>query len=276
LLPNVAAIAGRNVDICLEMGPASLGESVRKSFATDQCPVILPSVLPADGGGADFWTVVGTLYVAGVDFLWQQLMPADAGCVRLPRYPWQRQRLWAPRFGWPPPLASAGKEATLPQIPAAAEPVATPVVRRRPDLTVPYVAPRTKLEEDLVQSWSTILRIEGIGVFDNFFELGGDSLQATILLNRLQEHLGESVPSHALFQVQNISDLAGYLERQCPEAIQRRYGNGQAARGGDGAIPRLARQERAEDLLARLDDLGDDEIESLLGKEMTEGESGRS
>ncbi len=73
----------------------------------------------------------------------------------------------------------------------------------------------------MAQSWSAILQIDRIGVHDNFFELGGDSLQATILLNRLQEHLGEAMPGHVLFQVQTINDLADYLRQHCPGAVRR-------------------------------------------------------
>jgi acyl carrier protein len=151
-------------------------------------------------------------------------------------------------------------------------------------LTVPYGAPRTELEQAMAQSWSAILHIDGIGVYDNFFELGGDSLQATILLNRLQEQLGEAVPSHVLFQVQSINDLADYLRDHCPGAVRRRYANEAVAGDGKpsaagpidgnaaGAIPRVVRDEHADDLLARLDDLDDDEVESLLGEAMTDGE----
>ena len=90
------------------------------------------------------------------------------------------------------PAAPASDGAA--QSPAAESP-APMAVRRRPDLTIPYVAPRTELEQAMAQSWSAILHIDGIGVYDNFFELGGDSLQATILLNRLQEQLGKRSPA---------------------------------------------------------------------------------
>ena len=139
----------------------------------------------------------------------------------------------------------------------------------------------------MVESWSAILRIEGIGVHDNFFELGGDSLQATILLNRLEEILGEGVPGHALFQVQTIADLANYLREHCPHAVRRRYPGeavapdgepGEASPkiardGGDVSIPRLARDQEAEDLLGRLDELSDDEVELLLGQAAGDGEA---
>jgi acyl carrier protein len=301
LAAAAAALADRQIDVCLEIGPASLTESDRRLLAQDR-PVgcVVPSLLPADGGGVDVLTAVATLYAVGADVLWERLAPANGHCVRVPTYPWQRQRLWAPgknRLAESPSRLPAGEGVSQPPSPAA-EPEAPARVCRRPDLTVPYVAPRTKLEEAMVQSWSALLHIEGIGVYDNFFELGGDSLQATILLHRLQEQLGEAVPGHVLFQVQSINDLADYLRRHCPDAVRRRYpeeivvpsgelaagaaapaspgqepaagGNGVA--GGLVSIPRLARDQQADELLARLDDLADDEVELLLGKTMTESE----
>ncbi len=270
------ALDDRQVDVCLEIGPASLAESMVRAVN------YLPALLLAEPRGVDVLTAVGTLYAAGSDPLWDRLAPAEGHCVRVPTYPWQRQRLWVyGKTRWTKSLVPS--PVSQPQIPAA-EPAAPVVIRRRPELTVPYVAPRTELEQAMAQSWSAILHIDGIGVYDNFFELGGDSLQATILLNRLQEQLGEAVPSHVLFHVQSINDLADYLRDHCPGAVRRRYANEAVA--GDGkpsaagpidvkgpaAIPRMARDEQADDLLARLDDLDDDEVESLLGEAMTDSE----
>ena len=294
--PAVAALADRQIDFCLEIGPSLAGEPVGGLLAKT-CPtgVVLPSLLPANDGGLNGLTAVGTLYAAGADLLWERLGAENERCVRIPMYPWQRQRLWAPGKIRLTPAASqapAPGETSPGQSPPA---LPTPAIetRRRPDLTAPYVAPRTKLEEAMIQSWATILRIDGIGIHDNFFELGGDSLQAIILLNHLQEQLGEAVPGHALFQVQSVHDLADYLRHNCPDAVLRKYpdeavngssppamsaANGETATvtaGGGVSIPRLARDRQADDLLARLDELGDDEVESLLGKAIAEGEVSR-
>jgi acyl carrier protein len=242
---------------------------------------------------------VAGLYAAGADFLWARLAPTGGNHVRVPTYAWQRQRLWLQgkyRLGMEPVAkrradaaetdSPAGGGSASVQQPATAQESAGQI-RARPDLTSPYVAPRDRLEEAMGEAWSALLRIDRVGVHDNFFALGGDSLQATILLNRLQEDFGEAVPSHVLFQVQTIHDLATYLRCHCPNAIRRRYpeeagaGNGElascaaAAAGaerGDGetmpgvvpSIPRLARDDQAEQLLARLDELSDDEVQSLL------------
>ena len=307
----VRTLCQRPVDVCLEVGPAALTESITGLLMQRQQPGVAVSSLRATGGsGGEVLTACGRLYAAGADLSWPALPPAQGRCVRLPTYPWQRQRLWALAQGWadvflaPQTPASeatvAGAELQrVPSQPASSTaPVAAEACRARPDLTTPFVAPRTKLEADIAQSWSALLRLDPIGVHDNFFELGGDSLQATILLNGLQEHLGEAVPGHVLFQVQTVADLAAHLQSQCSDAVRRRYpaedvrdasaapsgllvpdspdsrrGSGDAiAVANAPAIPRLTRDHQAEQLLARLDALSDEEVQRLLGQTMTEGE----
>ena len=261
-------LSDRRVDVFLQIGPQ--GPAASFSQLPDHPVAIVPSLLEGDQGRVDVLTAVGSLYAAGADFAWQSLAPPDGRCVRLPTYPWQRQRHWVEAKNW---LSSPDAAKQSPDTSAA------PEVRRRSELTVPYVAPQTSLEETLAESWSAVLRIDRVGVHDNFLELGGDSLQATILLNRLQDQLGEAVPGHMLFHAQTIDDLAKYLRQHFPDAVRRQHPD-EVVADGDGhaaaqlsAIPRLARQQQAEDLLARLDELSDEEVESLLGEAAAESEA---
>ncbi len=258
------------MNVCLEIGPPSLSESIVATFAGRTGPhVITPSWLPAESGGIDLLAPLGKLYAAGADFCWRHLIAARGRCVHLPSYAWQRQRLWMPISKRP---AAAPVERESPDSGAAED------VRRRSDLTVPYVAPQTKLETALAESWSAVLGIDRVGIHDNFLELGGDSLRATILLNRLQEQLGEPVPAHMLFYVQTIGELAAYLQNSFPDAVRRFNGGAEiAATEGPAASPvssirRLAREDQAKALLERLDELSDEEVESLLDGEVIASE----
>lgn len=292
----VAVLNDRQVDVCLEIGPPSLCESLHPTCR------FLPS-LTARGG---ILPTLGILYSAGADFCWQYLGPNNGRCVRLPSYPWQRRRFWLQDENgrrMQLPAARAPAKATV-AVPAANETATTeslikeiaaaPVVRPRPELTSPYIPPETPLEQDIAAAWSSLLGIDCIGVHDNFFELGGDSLQAMILLNQLRDQWGESVPAHALFEVQTVRDLAAYARRHCPDAVHRHYPqepvangkdlpaetrapNAQPAPTGDGrterglsTIPRLGRDGEADRLLNRLNELSDDEVESLLGEALGE------
>ncbi len=55
---------------------------------------------------------------------------------------------------------------------AQAQQVATSA-HPRPNVQMPYVAPRDEFERHLADIWQALLGIEPIGIHDNFFELGG-------------------------------------------------------------------------------------------------------
>jgi acyl carrier protein len=132
----------------------------------------------------------------------------------------------------------------------------------RPELETRYVAPGTAVEEVLVGIWQEVLGVERVGVADNFFELGGHSLLATQVVSRLREALQVEVPLRSLFEQPTVAGLA--------LAVTQRQGELK-----DNDINPIKRTNRgnAEQLLARLDQLSDEEVNSLLsnvlsGKEL--------
>jgi amino acid adenylation domain-containing protein/thioester reductase-like protein len=87
----------------------------------------------------------------------------------------------------------------------------------RPDLGVPYVAPRTQLERELAEVCAQVLGLEKqngnyvVGVNDNFFDLGGHSLLGTRLVFLLREKYGletAQLPLRALFEQPTVANLA--------------------------------------------------------------------
>jgi amino acid adenylation domain-containing protein/non-ribosomal peptide synthase protein (TIGR01720 family) len=93
--------------------------------------------------------------------------------------------------------------------------------RTRDDLDKIYVAPRTAVERFLVERWQDILDIDRVGIHDNFFELGGDSLQAAVLINRLQEELNVTAHVKALFMAPTVAELGRYLAEYYPDAAAK-------------------------------------------------------
>jgi natural product biosynthesis luciferase-like monooxygenase protein len=83
------------------------------------------------------------------------------------------------------------------------------------------VAPRNDLERALVRLWQEILKVDRVGVHDNFFELGGQSIQGAVLVNKLQERLGEVVHIVSLFDAPTVADLAVYLADHYPAGVAR-------------------------------------------------------
>lgn len=90
-----------------------------------------------------------------------------------------------------------------------------PVPRgERPEMSNDYVAPETRLEEQLAQVWSEVLDIDAVGVTDSLFLLGGDSLRAAKIVNRLQATWGDRVRVTTLFEFPTVRSLARALDQE--------------------------------------------------------------
>jgi amino acid adenylation domain-containing protein len=70
-----------------------------------------------------------------------------------------------------------------------------------------YVAPRTAIEEKLVEIWRKLLGVERVGVEDNFFELGGDSI-LSVQVVALANQAGLKLRPRQLFERQTVAELA--------------------------------------------------------------------
>jgi amino acid adenylation domain-containing protein len=86
--------------------------------------------------------------------------------------------------------------------------------RRRPPLPNAYVAPRTTLEQELVQIWQDVLDKCPIGIHDNFFDLGGDSLLAARLFVEIEKSIGKIQPLATIYQAPTIERLAAILAQE--------------------------------------------------------------
>jgi amino acid adenylation domain-containing protein len=78
--------------------------------------------------------------------------------------------------------------------------------------------PRTDLEARLAEMWREALRVDRIGIHDDFFALGGSSITAALVVNRMQEELGGSIPVVAIFEAPTVAGFAAWLERELPQA----------------------------------------------------------
>ena len=118
-----------------------------------------------------------------------------------------------------------------------------------------HVPPRTDVERQLAEIWCAVLKREQIGVDDNFFELGGHSLLATQLISRVRSVFKIELPLRYLFDFPTVAELAigiAEFKKEAPTNILT-------------VITRDSDHE-AEDLLARIDELTDEQVEALLGE----------
>ncbi|WP_394776486.1 amino acid adenylation domain-containing protein [Flavobacterium sp.] len=76
--------------------------------------------------------------------------------------------------------------------------------------TVPYVAPKNDIESELVNIWAEVLKLdpEIVGTEDNFFELGGNSLQAVVLINKINKIYNTMFSITNLYETLNIAGLS--------------------------------------------------------------------
>ena len=85
----------------------------------------------------------------------------------------------------------------------------------RNDIKEDYVAPRTPVEEVLVEIWAKVLGRQQVSIYDNFFELGGHSLLATQLTSRIRDAFQVELPLRSLFETPTAAGLAKYIETVC-------------------------------------------------------------
>jgi amino acid adenylation domain-containing protein len=80
------------------------------------------------------------------------------------------------------------------------------------------VAPRNDAERDLAAIWEEVLKVKPISVADNFFDLGGHSFLAAVLMAKIRQQLGHTVPLGTLFSAPTVEKLAAVLTYQLEAA----------------------------------------------------------
>jgi amino acid adenylation domain-containing protein len=106
-----------------------------------------------------------------------------------------------------------------------------------------YVAPRSPIEQVIIEEWTTILKVDQISVHDNFFELGGHSLLATQVCTWIYDTFGVEIPILRLFEAPTVAELAQSLVSDPQEG------------------PRV---QHIAELIVHVAELDDDEIARLL------------
>jgi amino acid adenylation domain-containing protein len=73
-------------------------------------------------------------------------------------------------------------------------------------------APRTPVEEALVDIWQHVMGRVQIGIHANFFEMGGHSLMATQIVSRVRQVFKIELPLRSLFETPTVAGLAEQIE----------------------------------------------------------------
>ena len=90
----------------------------------------------------------------------------------------------------------------------------------RTELQQEFVAPRSDMEEILVQLWGEVLTADNIGVHHNFFGLGGDSLAASRLVARINSRFDLSISVSVVFEAPSVEAQAVLVESVLLDQIE--------------------------------------------------------
>jgi amino acid adenylation domain-containing protein/non-ribosomal peptide synthase protein (TIGR01720 family) len=77
-----------------------------------------------------------------------------------------------------------------------------------------YVAPRTDLEQCLVNIWEQVLSVERVGIYDNFFELGGHSLKILEVVHHINQTYDIELPFRVLYTEQTVERVAATISER--------------------------------------------------------------
>ena len=74
-----------------------------------------------------------------------------------------------------------------------------------------YVAPQNQTEQKLKEIWEKVLKVEGVGINNNFFYIGGHSLNAGVLISKVNKEFGVELSIKDIFTYSTIRELAGII-----------------------------------------------------------------
>jgi NADP-dependent 3-hydroxy acid dehydrogenase YdfG/acyl carrier protein len=132
--------------------------------------------------------------------------------------------------------------------------------RQRNGGSIDPIGPRNEVERKIAAIWREVLPMPSLGVHDDFFELGGNSILATQIASRIQDAYRLRLPLRTVLEESTVEKLAAAVERQL----------GPDQRQGLEAPDRIETGD-ARSLLARIDQLSDEEVSKLLNETLAHG-----
>ncbi|MGD2085957.1 MAG: SDR family oxidoreductase [Candidatus Aminicenantes bacterium] len=177
---------------------------------------------PQESTADDYFLLkaIGELWLYGTEIHWPGLYQAEKRYrIPLPTYPFEGKpcspdekqfQKYAEMMFASSPSSSQQVQQEIKQTPAM-EPG-----RYKEE----YVAPRSEMEEKMINIWEEVLGFKNIGIYDNFFNLSGDSLTATQLLSRLKDLYGVEIPVKDFFQQPTAAHLAQVVKKSLIEKIK--------------------------------------------------------
>jgi acyl transferase domain-containing protein/NRPS condensation-like uncharacterized protein len=212
--------------IFIELGPnQTLTKAAKQHLGNSS--LVVPSLGRSQSRAADssvLLQTLGQLWSAGVKIDWSEFYSHERRRrVALPAYPFERQRYWietrtpvAAESNGHSRIVSVDETVSIEHSPAPAKSNGRHPIQRA-GLLQEFVPPRNAVENTLVEIWSDVLKLEGIGIEDNFFDLNGDSLIATQILARVKAAFSENLSLRDVLSHLTIAEFSQIVETRIQE-----------------------------------------------------------
>jgi acyl transferase domain-containing protein len=255
--------------------------------------IVVPSLRRDEAEHAVMLESLGALYTCGHSIDWQRLYVHGGQHVRLPAYPWQRERFWleeasatpgSSRNGdlgcsslglLSPAVATSPASADLVQppdddtMPIPKLPSAEPPMREALRATAPGRQRRSLLESHLQAQLAEVLKLtpSRIDVHKAMGTLGLDSLMGLEFRSRLEASLGLTLPATVIWNYPTIAVLTSHLAETMGISLAG------PATAQTKAVPehteiKLTGHEEINLLLHTITQLSEEEVERLLHEKM--------
>lgn len=127
--------------------------------------------------------------------------------------------------------------------------------------------PVTEMEKQIAAYWCNVLKVDEPGLHSSFFQLGGNSLTATQLISRLKQAFNIHLEMRDLFDAATVSDMAALVASRQVQPEQE--AGGVLIDAENNAID----SQSADELLANIDQLSEEEVAELLTTMQQESEA---
>jgi len=213
--------------LCIEMGP----RAVLTAFGKERGGTKTRWIASANGRESDFEALQSALaesFAAGITLDWKAIFRGDtARSVALPTYPFERERYWigdqdsSPKVEGEPRVRQQSKLRT--SLPEEVRPrLSVPDPEPKPSWSAePGESQLVSLERIIQKEAARILGLRRGELPGNHVQLAGlglDSLMAVNLRNRLQEIVGQALPTTFAFEFPTSAQMAAALDRLLQES----------------------------------------------------------
>ncbi|HEX5234121.1 MAG TPA: amino acid adenylation domain-containing protein [Silvibacterium sp.] len=229
--PTVLALAQRQPDIYLEVGPGTTLATLTRQSLPDCGGALIANSLPIAGSqeaaATTMLTSLGAMWTRGAELNLQGYFAHEPQCrIPLPSTPFDRKRYWVERHPHSIPGSASANHNACFSLPSPIEP-AYPLPTEAPILmnASPATSSADLLNTELVQMFE---ELSGISLTDDnlstsFMELGFDSLFLTQVAQEIQRRYTVKITFRQMLEdVSSVDALSAYvLSRLTPEAQAR-------------------------------------------------------